>query len=420
MTQQQKSHLRQDRTIVVDFRDEATYFSLLDQSTAFIDFVVAFILSIGFQLRHKSACSGGFCLTRHSHYMRVRLGGVTIWRLQCTVCKAVFTVLPHFVLRYRAMKPDVAKHALLATHGGLSLELCAVLYHVSPMAIYRLVCALGHQGLVPVLRRCQLPLPRYLLVDEKHTHCRRAKVYLPTIAQGRVIWHLGYTTAKSAQAFRHSYDLFRQAARQAEPDYRVLGILTDGFESTIHSMRTLFPKAAIGNCLLHAMKKVPTKLPAISSALRQQLSRRFVQLFDEVHQRAGQRVFALGQKLRCFTEYVGIVAGQASRLRLHEWITQKKPGWYAVYANRQMPRTTTWVDQAHNALDRKLFMMKGFHHPDGHQQAFLTGLALLYNGIPYQRRAKHAGRCGLEVEGGKLPTQDWFLNLRIVTAGGFR
>jgi hypothetical protein len=40
-------------------------------------------------------------LTRHSHYARVRLGGLTIWRIQCTRCRAVFTVLPHFVLRYR-------------------------------------------------------------------------------------------------------------------------------------------------------------------------------------------------------------------------------------------------------------------------------------------------------------------------------
>jgi hypothetical protein len=59
-------------------------------------------------------------LTRHSHYVRVRLGGVTLWRIQCTTCKAVFTVLPHFVLRYRQMRPEVARDALLATHGGLS------------------------------------------------------------------------------------------------------------------------------------------------------------------------------------------------------------------------------------------------------------------------------------------------------------
>src|SRR5438105_12563168 len=105
----------------------------------------------------------GGCLTRHSHYARVRLGGVTIWRLQCTTCKAVFTVLPHFVLRYRSMRPEVACDALLATHGGLSLERCAVIRHVSPMALYRLVCAVGQQRLVAVLTRCALPLPAYIL-----------------------------------------------------------------------------------------------------------------------------------------------------------------------------------------------------------------------------------------------------------------
>jgi hypothetical protein len=47
------------------------------------------VLSLGFQLKHKATCSGGGCLTRHSHYVRVRLGGITIWRIQCTTCKAV-------------------------------------------------------------------------------------------------------------------------------------------------------------------------------------------------------------------------------------------------------------------------------------------------------------------------------------------
>ena len=51
----------------------------------------------------------------------------------------VFTVLPHFILRYRQMRPEVAQDTLLATHGGLILELCAVLYHLSPMALYRLI-----------------------------------------------------------------------------------------------------------------------------------------------------------------------------------------------------------------------------------------------------------------------------------------
>src|SRR5919109_3601584 len=145
---------RENRTITVDFRDDATYVQLLGDGKAFLECVLAFILSLGFQLKHKATCRGGGCLTRHSHDVRVRRGGLTIWRLQCTTCRAVFTVLPHFVLRYRQMCPEVARNALLATHGGLSLELCAVLYHLSPMALSRLVCAFGHHSLVTVLTRC--------------------------------------------------------------------------------------------------------------------------------------------------------------------------------------------------------------------------------------------------------------------------
>ena len=157
---------RKNRTITIDFHDEATYFALLGDTKAFVEFVLAFILSIGFQLAHKTTCCGGGCLTRHSHYVRVRLGSITIWRVQCTTCHAVFTVLPHFVLRYRQMRPEVARDALLATHGGLSLELCATICHISPMALYRLICALGHHRLVAVLTRCALPLPAYILADE--------------------------------------------------------------------------------------------------------------------------------------------------------------------------------------------------------------------------------------------------------------
>jgi len=214
---------RTNRTITIDFRDEETYMQLLGDSKAFVECVCAFLLSLGFQLAHKATCRGGGYLTRHSHYARVRLGGLTIWRVQCTTCRAVFTVLPHFVLRYRQMRPEVARDALLATHGGLSLEWCAVLYHISPMALYRLICAFGQQSLVMVLTRCGLPLPVYFLADEKHSRCLTAKVYLPTIVRGRVLWHLGYTAEASATAFTESYrafqcEIFIAITRRADGD----------------------------------------------------------------------------------------------------------------------------------------------------------------------------------------------------------
>src|SRR5256714_11581751 len=192
---------RENRTITVDFQNEATYFQLITDGKAFVEFVLAFLLALGFQLTHKATCTSSSSLTRHSHYARVRLGGLTIWRIQCTSCTAVFTVLPHFVLRYRRMSPDVARQALIATHGGLSLEWCATICHISPMALYRLICAPGQHTLVTGLVTCRLPLPAYLLAAEKHSRCLPDQVYLPTIVSGRVLWHLGYSAAKSAAAF---------------------------------------------------------------------------------------------------------------------------------------------------------------------------------------------------------------------------
>jgi hypothetical protein len=58
---------RHNRTSTIDFHDETTYFELLSNTKAFVEFVLAFILSLGFQLLHKGSDSEGGSLTRHSH-----------------------------------------------------------------------------------------------------------------------------------------------------------------------------------------------------------------------------------------------------------------------------------------------------------------------------------------------------------------
>ena len=50
---------RENRTITINFHDETTYFRLLDDGKAFVELVMAFILSLGFQLKHKATCRGG-------------------------------------------------------------------------------------------------------------------------------------------------------------------------------------------------------------------------------------------------------------------------------------------------------------------------------------------------------------------------
>jgi hypothetical protein len=42
---------RENRTITIDFQNEATYMQLLGDGKAFLECVLAFVMSLGFQLR---------------------------------------------------------------------------------------------------------------------------------------------------------------------------------------------------------------------------------------------------------------------------------------------------------------------------------------------------------------------------------
>jgi hypothetical protein len=70
---------RENRTITVDFRSEATYFQLLGDGKAFLECDLAFVVSLGFQLKHKATYRGDGCLTRHSHYIRAHTYCTGFW-----------------------------------------------------------------------------------------------------------------------------------------------------------------------------------------------------------------------------------------------------------------------------------------------------------------------------------------------------
>jgi hypothetical protein len=118
-------------------------------------------------------------------------------------------------------------------------------------------------------------------------------------------------------------------------------VLTDGFDSTTKSMRTLFPGARLGNCLRHALNKLPKKLAAVASPVRTSLRTKFHTLLYRARQRKSLRVFALGQRLRHFADHVAHKAGMANGERVRRWFQDKKAGWYAVLADPQMPATST-------------------------------------------------------------------------------
>jgi hypothetical protein len=129
-------------------------------------------------------------------------------------------------------------------------------------------------------------------------------------------------------------------------------------------------------------RTLPKKLAAIASPVRKAFRSQFHTLLYRARQRKSLRVFARGRRLRHFANHVATTAGTANSERVRHWFPDKKAGWSAVLADPQMPVTSILLDQAHNAIERKLFAMQGVHHSKGSQQAFFRGLAHRYALVP--------------------------------------
>jgi hypothetical protein len=208
---------RPNRTLTVAFPEEAPSCRLLPDGQALGACVLAFVLALGLQLTPTATWRGGGGLTRHSHAVRGRLGGLTSWRLPCPQCQAGCTGLPPGGLRERSLRPEVARAGLLATQGGRSGELWAGLGPRAPLTLSRLVWAGGHQRWGGEVTRGGWPRPGSCLAAEKPSRCLSDPVALPTLVPGRGLWPLGSTPAARAAALPEASQACQRAAVPQEP-----------------------------------------------------------------------------------------------------------------------------------------------------------------------------------------------------------
>jgi hypothetical protein len=345
--------IRHHRTITVNCRDEAPSCARLGTTNAFVACVRALLLALGVQLTHTASCRAAGSLPRHSHDARLRLGGLTRGRVPCTACTAVCTVLPPVVLRYRSRRPEVAREARLATPGGLSWERCAGSPQLAPMALDRRVGAFAQQRRVKVLTRCRLPRPTDGLAAAQPRRCLPEHVSLPTIISGRGIWPLGSTAHARAAAVTASSGTCHRAASQQEPSSRVRGLLTEGFDRTTTSRRTLLPGARRGNGRRHALNKLPKPRAASAVPVRQAFRSQVQTRLHHARQRTGWRVVAVGQRLRHVAGHGTRTAGAVHGERVRRGFQDQTAGWSAGLEAPRRPAPSTLWDQAHHAIARK-------------------------------------------------------------------
>ena len=137
---------------------------------------------------------------------------------------------------------------------GASVWSCAVIRHISPMALYRLVCAFGHQSLVTVLTRCG-PAPARLLLwpmrstaDVSRTRCTCPRLSV-AVCSG-----ISATPRRPVQQ-RLPNPTVRSNAPRCSRSPRIASRESSPMASTAPPrVYGRFSGARLGTCLRHALK----------------------------------------------------------------------------------------------------------------------------------------------------------------------
>jgi Domain of unknown function (DUF6431) len=273
----------QKRTAILYFGEtRQAYLNLVEpkRHKAFLEFIQP-LLSAQLQVeQHHAGCSDQSHYTIHSQRNRQlqSLLGVKetlpICRVRCQNCRAVFTVLPSFILRYRRQDSDCLGKLLEMNLGmGLTLRETASIYSWmgidhgwQPGWVWSLVQWLGN--LLPVfvlLMRMGRTPPQHLLSDEKFAVLNGEKVYLFLVSEQELIWYGKWMATTDEDCFTETIEAFcvgmDGAARasqylEAADEYVPISVTTDGWIASQNAWVSVVSSISLIECKLHGSKRV--------------------------------------------------------------------------------------------------------------------------------------------------------------------
>ena len=429
------------RTAIVYFGPErADYLKLAEAeaSSEFLEYIQAPLQAqLGAEL-HKETCRALSRYTGHGRRMR-RLQGwvgeaqeIPIHRVRCCECRAVFTVLPSFIMRYRRQDTDCLEKLLrlsLAMH--LSQRHAALVYSWggeerawSPTWMWNLVQWLGN--LMPVawfLMRLGLTPPKHVLSDEKFAVLDGERIYLFLVSQGELIWHAEWLENLDETAFEPAIERFltqiEQAAQQQhlltpEQSYQPESVNTDGWKAAQNAWKQKAPQGSLLECLLHGRKRVDVTLDAYAQAhpeLNETERHHLKERFD--HVLAAPSLAAYSQRLRRLREAIGDEPILAQRLD----ILQDKRLLFTNYL--KFPEASAFsspIDRSMRFLDEKLQTFGQFRVSKSINTT-LNAWAIVNNLRPFLPDAKKAGQSLATAFGAKLRGIPWMEALNLCTVG---
>jgi hypothetical protein len=373
---------------------------------------------------HKSGCPRQLRFTHHDSYTRwaKHFDGtrslVTILRVRCLDCEAVFSVQPSFIIRYKRYETDAVEKLMtllfitedsyrmagVSQALGLDTQQAGTWMAlemgqsraIQPMALWGLVQWLGQLSPAQLNLALGVEPPQYIIEDEKHTKECGQRAYIPMIYAPKeaLIWWIDYVHSASEAELTASLERFKGISDRLKD---IAGATVDGWEAAQNALRVAFEGITLAECHFHAILKLGQYL-ATYKRQRKKTGRPV----SEAEEANIQRAF--GDVLKAATphEYqqaldelpqVFDLEPLASR---KQSLVAKQTLFQAWTSDHRLAVVTTALDQCMKFLTRKCDNMQTFHAKES-GLATVNAWAITRNCWRFLKGAKRAGLSPLEL-----------------------
>ncbi len=360
---------------------------------------------------------------------------VTLIRVRCLDCDAVFTIQPSFIVRYKRYDTDaMEKFMVLLFVTEDSYRMASVSQAlgidtqqagtwvaleevgqdaISPMALWGLVQWLGQLSPAQLNLALGVEPPTHVIEDEKHmTECGE-KAYVPIVYAPKeaLIWWIDYIDSVSEDALRSSLERFKAISERL---IHIVGATVDGWDPSQKALQGAFPGITLAECHLHAMLKLGQHLAtfkrqrkAAGYPVSEQEEARIRNAFMRVLQAPTPEAYqkALDELPEAFDE--GPLASRKDSL------TTKQALFQAWTTDDRLAVVTTALDQCMKFLNRKQDNMQTLHSAES-GLATVNAWAITRNCWRFLKGAKRAGLSPLELAGADFLGIPWMQLVNLV------
>ena len=390
---------------------------------------------------HHVGCPRHLHFTHHDSYTRwvKHFDGtqslVTLIRVRCLDCGAVFTIQPSFIVRYKRYDTDAMEKfmvllfvtedsyrmASVSQALGMDTEQAGTWVAleeadhdaISPMALWGLVQWLGQLSPAQLNLALGVEPPTYIIEDEKHMRECGEKAYVPIVYAPKeaLIWWIDYIDSVSEDALRSSLERFKAISERLA---HIVGATVDGWDPAQKALQGAFPGITLAECHLHAMLKLGQHLATfkrqrkaaghpVSEQEEAQIRNAFIRVLRAPTPEAYQK--ALDELPEAFDE--GPLASRKDSLITKQALFQ------AWTTDDRLAVVTTALDQCMKFLNRKQDNLQTLHSPES-GLATMNAWALTRNCWRFLKGAKRAGLSPLELAGANFLGIPWMQLVNLV------